>query len=486
MPSWSIIKQDQVDLTLKRDGVISEDISYEAPLCGVYRLSVALSGWSNGASLTITYNDGKETCNINLTRVLSRWTYVDLHVYFPTIINIRFTATMQTRINLKLEKPAYEAISLDDVLPNKNVTCSDSVRKHLFVMSHGNHGISEDLYDLGERLRASFHASRFFKNHELYILYPKSNEWFRTHDGIEVCSDRLTLEIKNFCNKYLSNKEKVVFSMLGHSLGGLIIRHAIVDIFKDDILSDILIPVSLMTISTPHLGARKPFGTFTESFVKKSADIYMHYFLGPTGRELCLSDGTVDKAPLLLRMSDPSSEYIAMLNKFRSRTVVGASYYDHIVPHCSALITSHMTSEPPAFGEEGFKVSSISGFGPDDNHDHIILFKDQKQIEFNDPIHDSITEKTDEMFLSDNKNQTEFMYKILYNLQQVHWRRISLEFSLVNWRQAIGVHDMTINKRQRMIKQFLSTQAKQAPAECVILLSRVLLIDHYKACVDMS
>jgi hypothetical protein len=481
MTTLNVVHEEQINLALGNT-VILRDFKIDVKTAGVYRFTASLSGWSlsNGASFTIKYNNGKETVEIVLTRVTTRSSSVDLCIHAAGEIEVHISATMETTVDIRLEKVIGKILGIDDVLPKTDKQLKPY--KHLFIMQHGNHGTAQDLYDMGENLRATFHASTAFTGHELWIMYPKSNEWLKTHDGIQVCSKRMVEEVITFCNHFIT-EGPVLCSVVGHSLGGLILRNA-APLLLDSLPA--LSPVSFMTISTPHLGARKaPNDKFSANFMRQGADIYMNYLLGQTGKELCLSDAVEGEKPLLDRMSEPNSTYINALNKFRTKTAVGAAHYDTIVPHSSALIASHAHSEPPVFGTEDLKVSSLSGFGEDDNHDHMILFENQKQVVFVDPIHDKVKEKAQETpFLSDSLNQTEFMYDILKNLQLVNWRRISLEFSLENWRQALGVHDMTINKQQKKIKAMLSQKAVTAPARCVSLLVRVLLIDHFKACCE--
>lgn len=50
-----------------------------------------------------------------------------------------------------------------------------------------------------------------------------SCEFLQTYDGIDTCGDRLALETENKVKQYPSLQN---ISLLGHSMGGLLVRYA--------------------------------------------------------------------------------------------------------------------------------------------------------------------------------------------------------------------------------------------------------------------
>ncbi|KAL0489212.1 lipase [Acrasis kona] len=460
--------------------------TFDAEESGIYRLNAEINGWfSSGAEVSISFNGNKERIDITLNAISARLHQVDLFIQYKTSIELTTTADYETYIGFSLFRIYQREVkSLDDVLNRTTLDQhqAETKQKHLLIFCHGNHRTAEDMFEMGETCRSFFDNCSFFKNenHQLYVLYSRSNQNYLTHDGIQTCSQRLFQEIINFASTFFLPTDKVLFSVVGHSLGGLIARHCIASIFEDPLMSQILVPVGLLTISTPHLGARKPSGlTVGDTVLKHGADAYMYYLLGQTGKELSLYDDIEN--PLLLKMSEPDSSFVKALNRFRTRTVTGATHYDYIVPHASALITSSTSSPVPDVGTEKFSVSEFSGFG-DEGHDHSLLFTDVKQVVFQDPIHEGKYEKSD--YISDSLGQNETMYHILYNLQQVTWRRISLQFALEFSSQHIAVHDMAINKT-KWFKEIIAPRTLKASSSCVNLLSKVMLIDHHSACVDL-
>ncbi|KAL0485265.1 lipase [Acrasis kona] len=477
------IASKNTQITIK-DGTGNLKETFNAPCAGIFRLNASISGWyTNGADVSISYNNNKETTSIALTRVMSRSNFVDLQIQFPCAIEVTVSCTVETNIDLTLTQLKKSQVQvLDDILTEHTTNDKNEARtrqKHLVVLCHGNHGSAPDMYEIGETMRSTFNESKFFQNesHEFFAFYPTCNQFMKTHDGIKVCSSRLVEQFKTFVNNYFEADDKILLSMVGHSLGGLFLRCSIPHILNDPQLGEMLIPVSLMTISSPNLGARKATGgNVISSTIKYGSDIYMNYLLGQTGKELCLTDD--EKKPLLLRMSRPESKYINALSKFKSITAAGAIEYDIMVPHASALISSHTKFETSVFGPEGFKIASLSGFGQD--KEHVSLFEGVTQDEFYDPMLEE--EKEDGEFIRDSLGQIETLHAILKNLQQLKWRRISLGFTLENSRQAMRVHDMTIDKVTKLYT-YMDAGTVKASSSCVSVLSRVILIDHYKECV---
>jgi len=58
-----------------------------------------------------------------------------------------------------------------------------------------------------------------------------------------------------------------------------------------------------ISISSPHLGSRRPGGNVINHTFKFGASVYLNNFNGLTGQELLLEDGKDEELPLLLRMT---------------------------------------------------------------------------------------------------------------------------------------------------------------------------------------
>ena len=127
-------------------------------------------------------------------------------------------------------------------LPETATTTPDiKNKKHIIVMANGLFGTSsnwdvvvEDLekqLDISQTLLVASDANSLTQVAPTIILpCVEENCWLhsnhmclQTYDGIDTCGDRLALEIQSKVEEYPS-LEKI--SLLGHSMGGLLVRFA--------------------------------------------------------------------------------------------------------------------------------------------------------------------------------------------------------------------------------------------------------------------
>jgi hypothetical protein len=74
----------------------------------------------------------------------------------------------------------------------------------------------------------------------------------QTFHGIDTCGKRLAEEIRLVVAKYPSLK---YISFLGHSMGGLLVRHAVGHLYNpSSMLVAGLQPIHFITMASPHLG----------------------------------------------------------------------------------------------------------------------------------------------------------------------------------------------------------------------------------------
>lgn len=126
----------------------------------------------------------------------------------------------------------------------------------------------------------------------------------------------------------------VKFFIIGHSLGGIVARYLCYLLLKTNWLAGRLVPVSFMTIGSPHLGVVR-----SSNLLGLAAETVGAALFGGsvTLRQLMFRDKREDGVPLLVRMS--TGEYLDALAAFRVRTLVSAIQWDHQVTFCSSSIT---------------------------------------------------------------------------------------------------------------------------------------------------
>ncbi|KDN44875.1 DUF676-domain-containing protein [Tilletiaria anomala UBC 951] len=209
---------------------------------------------------------------------------------------------------------------------------------------------------------------------KLVLLNTVSNRWVNTYDGIDLCAERVIREIKAEIKRIeetgvdedADNKSAAYqvrrLSIVGYSLGGLIIRYAIAVLWYQGYLTSSPIASksqnhgriessSIYTFATPHIGVppvNSPFGKL------------VHYvggqILSRTGKQLYAIDedwGThgdsqalhdsehakcVEQRGLLEAMSEPGSVFMKALGSFKHVIVYANSLSDLTVPFRTGAI----------------------------------------------------------------------------------------------------------------------------------------------------
>lgn len=129
--------------------------------------------------------------------------------------------------------------------------------QHIVVLVHGNNGSAADFDAVEAALLAKF------GERQLLIIKSRANEP-DTSLGVEIGGTRLAKEVVEAVFEY--DLSPVVssykLSVIGHSLGGLYARYALVQIM--DALSCLHMEyVDFVTVCTPHLGSRRARGPST-------------------------------------------------------------------------------------------------------------------------------------------------------------------------------------------------------------------------------
>ena len=123
----------------------------------------------------------------------------------------------------------------------------------MIVLSHGLWGTSDHFSYLEESLQESLAAAYPEKRFAIYKT--KSNEKFKTYDGIDLCGARVVDEILEETAQLRTRDGLLVteFSLIGYSLGGLIARFAIGMLTYRKYFESIS-PINFVTFCSPHVG----------------------------------------------------------------------------------------------------------------------------------------------------------------------------------------------------------------------------------------
>lgn len=168
----------------------------------------------------------------------------------------------------------------------------------------------------------------------IITLKPSSFRFWKTYDGIPKCAERviadLLYEIETLKQKDHLKVTKI--SIVGYSLGGLISRHVIGTLYSMGFFDEVK-PVFFSTFATPHVGIH----FFRANFFDKFANVVGKFLFGVSGLELFIADSL----ELLVRMSDPESDFYKGLDKFESRVLLANVKNDRSVAFFTSFITEY-------------------------------------------------------------------------------------------------------------------------------------------------
>ncbi|KAH3664279.1 hypothetical protein OGAPHI_004631 [Ogataea philodendri] len=185
----------------------------------------------------------------------------------------------------------------------------ESKNCHLVVLCHGLWGVSDHFAYIEAQLRT--YSSLNPSDEQLVVYTTKTNERFRTYDGIDLCGTRVAEEI---LAESLRLQEQGLavrrFSVVGYSLGGLIARYAIGVLYYRGFFQDIE-PVNFTTFCSPHVGVLTPGSGVSIRIFNWLVPI----LLGKSGHQLFLKDSSV---PLLKLMSLPNTVFFRGLAQFKN------------------------------------------------------------------------------------------------------------------------------------------------------------------------
>ena len=207
-------------------------------------------------------------------------------------------------------------------MSNENFPAVDTPTPcHLIVLSHGLWGTQTHFSYVEENLINTLqlkHPNKTFRSYKT-----KSNEKFKTYDGIDLCGARVAEEIFQETARLLQkqNLQVTQLSYIGYSLGGLIARFAI-GVLDYKGFFDSVEAVNFVTFCTPHVGVLTP-GT---SISIKAFNGLVPYLLGNSGKQIFLKDSvnienSNNRVPLLKLMASENSVFFQGLKRFKNHAL---------------------------------------------------------------------------------------------------------------------------------------------------------------------
>lgn len=226
-----------------------------------------------------------------------------------------------------------------------------------------------------------------------------------------------------------------MFSIIGHSLGGLYARYCI-GVLYDRKFFEKYQACNFITLATPHLGSRRS----PKGFINPIACMVTRTLFSRTGKQLMLEDVEEGEGiPLLAQMADTNSSFFKALVLFKTRTVFANVANDVQVPYPTAAI---MPRNPYATE------------WPEINGKFVILNNEKLETFVR-----SLSE--DELYSKDPKKH--FLRVMLKNLHQLKWDRVDILI------KSVFIHERVVVKRkwlgdegersviQLLVERFLAT-----------------------------
>eukprot|EP00759_Apiculatamorpha_spiralis_P044707 PhF_6_TR41621/c0_g1_i2/m.63082 len=192
------------------------------------------------------------------------------------------------------------------------------------LLQHGSHGSMHDFLTLREVIPNVFKQSNA---PELVVFGTDVNSGLKTDKGVVVCGTKLaeeaTKELHSVLAKYPDRTVKVC--VFGHSMGGLILRHALGLMHEDPVLnsSPQLEWCAFVSSASPHLGCQG-----LNRVLRAGA-----YFLGKVWVTSYLD--LMLNSPVLMDLC--TEKFLCPLRKFKHR-VLYANVSDHLVPYQTASL----------------------------------------------------------------------------------------------------------------------------------------------------
>jgi hypothetical protein len=197
--------------------------------------------------------------------------------------------------------------------------------KHLIVLHHGLWGNPSHMEPIIKQFNDTF------KDNDFYFLNTDTSQGSLTYDGIDVCGERCV----DLIIKTVAEINVVKISLIGYSLGGLIVRYVAGRLYHLGYFKQIQ-PMNFVTLATPNLGTLKP----TQYSLSRFYNFLQKSVLTRVGHQFTVTDSYLNDMPLLMIMADPAYDFFKGLKQFKQRVVFANIDRDRSVRFTTASLGS--------------------------------------------------------------------------------------------------------------------------------------------------
>ncbi|KDQ16902.1 hypothetical protein BOTBODRAFT_172522 [Botryobasidium botryosum FD-172 SS1] len=196
-------------------------------------------------------------------------------------------------------------------------------------------------------------------NPTLRVICAASYPGTLSHDGIDVCAERVLCEIEDeIAYIQQDNLALTSFSIVGFSLGGLIARYLLGILETRHFFEDVR-PVNFTTFASPAIGI-----PILPGMIPAVTRLAASGVLSRTGSQLYLRDHFHSGLPLVQLMASPESSFYQALCRFRRVEVYTNIVKDAVVPYMTGGI-----DEVDMFAPAYAKAKAVAARPPVDMKD---------------------------------------------------------------------------------------------------------------------
>ncbi|KAK9323193.1 putative serine esterase-domain-containing protein [Lipomyces orientalis] len=213
---------------------------------------------------------------------------------------------------------------------------------------------------IAEKVKGLRENGRLAKNSRYrkpYVLVTRSNEGYLTYDGIDMCGEKVADEIEHALDSYERQNIPInKISVVGYSLGGLMVRYAIGILYQKGVFKKVT-PVNFTTFCTPHVGVRAPGKDLPTALF----NTLVPRTISATGRQLFMLDKfSTSSMPLMCFLADKSSIFYHALTLFPNR----ALYANIVNDRRTSWFTAAISHTDPFLDLHSVKLNPLPGYGP--------------------------------------------------------------------------------------------------------------------------
>ncbi|SCM20875.1 serine esterase, putative [Plasmodium chabaudi adami] len=257
------------------------------------------------------------------------------------------------------------------------------MKPHYFIFQHG---LTASVWDFQNIINPLL---RKYPPIYIYVTYSYQGHTF---EGIDVGTERISAELKYLFRNI--NNDDINISMIGHSLGGVLNRYNLVNLYRNKILRNKKF-INFITFASPHIGVHE-----NTPFIRA-----LSKYLGAH-----TVDDLNNKTNIMLKIGNV--EGINMLKKFENIIFYGNTHSDWLVGIRTSLVLPYTLFSSELLSYIMNKAQNLPDV-PINIFSIVHLYMREKKLLF---FHFYQNVNNPNYLLNKRKTQSRFLYKMLYTI----------------------------------------------------------------------